>query len=174
MSLDRKFINLKIISKLEKGQKLNCKRELFTIEQQDMFYYSSILRWIREDSRHRTFTALSNLIKDCLNDIEFNTYGSHNTKKLIIQLISSLNGIKSLMYTYDSDITFQSSMELLIDSIEIVKEKYEEENLKVNCKNNNNSVVQAINISNTNKTNTTKTNLDIDPIPFKSKKSKDK
>jgi hypothetical protein len=146
MSLDRKFINLKVISKLEKGQKLNCKNDLFTIENTGMFNYSAIMRWFRDDSRKSTFNSLSELIKESLHDIEKETFGKDNTKKLIVQLILSLNGIKNLMYTYETDITFQASMELLIDSIEIVKNKYEEENQKVSKKNNSCSVVQAINL----------------------------
>jgi hypothetical protein len=149
MSLDRKFINLKVISKLEKGQKLNCKNDLFTIENPGgLFYYTSFLRWIRDDSRKSTFNSLSELIKECLHDIEKETFGCDNTKKLIVELILSLNGIKNLISTYELDITFQASMELLIDSINIVKLKYEEENEKVSIKNNNCSVVQAINIKN--------------------------
>lgn len=152
MSLDRKFINLKVISKLEKGQKLNCKNDLFTIESPGLFYYSSFLRWFRDDSRKSTFNALSELMKECLHDIERNTFGQDNTKKLIVELISSLSGLKNLMNTYEADVTFQASMELLIDSINIVKTKYDEENKRASLKNNDSSVVQAINLHQTSST----------------------
>lgn len=153
MGLDRKFINLKVISKLEKGQKLNCKNELFTIENPGLFNYQAVLRWFREDSRKTTFNSLSELIKECLHDIEKESFGKDNTKKLIVELILSVNGLKNLMNTYESDVTFQASMELLIDSIDIVKMKYEEENEKVCMKKNNRSVVQAINIDSKSKHN---------------------
>lgn len=120
------IINLKIIGKINSGEKLNTRNKYFTIDQASIL--QGPLRAYRRDDRNVTCEKIAILVKEVHELIEstdmnkvksfgfedetddFNEY-----MKPIIE--DAVKGLSNLKITYEKDNTFLAQMDLEIDNL---------------------------------------------------------
>lgn len=109
-----RLINLKVVAKLKRGQKLNTRLQHYTIEPPGILSPAGFLRWVNGESRRQTIQALDNLVSSCVyqNNLSFEEKGA-----LVEQLYFSAEGIKNLLFTYVNDDTTVSGLELILQKI---------------------------------------------------------
>lgn len=61
--MDRLFINLKVLSKIQENQKLSSYQDELIIEN-DVNFLNSFVRWIYNDSRNRTLYRIQEIIRE--------------------------------------------------------------------------------------------------------------
>ena len=86
---DNLWINLKILSKLPPYAKLNTQHELFYIEYNSLFSFTSIKRMIRGDNRSIAIKRIDKLVKESIevlnNDKEMSEKLGKNARNLVIE-----------------------------------------------------------------------------------------
>lgn len=107
---DNLWINLKILSKLPPHVKLNTQHELFYIEYNSLFSFTSIKRMIRGDNRSIAIKRLDKLVKDSIEALT-----SDSTIKTHLE--GAIYGLENLKKTYSNDITTIASIDRIIDKI---------------------------------------------------------
>lgn len=121
MTLDSRIIvNLKVISKLNVGEKLSYTNGYFSISC-DKSLSSKLFRWILGDSRSTTIDAIESLSTICLTHSQLS---QSELDHLVRQLRSAITGITNLMMTYQEDSTVVSRLEFIIDRIRDFIEKF--------------------------------------------------
>lgn len=114
MTLDSRIIvNLKVISKLNVGEKLSYSNGYFSIAS-DKTLASKMLRWVVGDSRASTIDAIESLSTICLTH---NLLTQQELEHLVRQLQCAMVGITNLMMTYQNDSTVVSRLEFIHDRI---------------------------------------------------------
>jgi hypothetical protein len=122
------IIALKIISKVEAGQRLNV-RSYTSITAPS--WYTTIIRTLMFDSREHTLEYIENTlfkafaIVDQLTLHASQTYGelcsqSDMLKQIIMNLHTCQTGLRNLCTTYNNDKTTVARLELLIERIDLV------------------------------------------------------
>ena len=106
--------NLRVLSKLEVGDKLCTRQHPFTIMNESTHLYqipyTAMYRWLYCESRDQTIDAICALIDSCVqNDTHHEQVSS--------ELTLSARGIACLMETYRDDRTAVSSLEIILDTI---------------------------------------------------------
>ena len=124
MNNDKILLNLRIISKIKKNEKIYLNQAGEIIIEKNYFIYTGVKRWIFSHNRRQVIDAVKlNIYKglDYVNSIS----NTNMEKNYIIniqiynnELKNSINGIKSLINTYRSDNTLVSDLELLKDKVE--------------------------------------------------------
>lgn len=109
-----RIINLKVVSKLKRGEKLNTRFYRFTIESTNLLSTSAIFRWLNGESRDQTIDALDSLISSCVNQ---NGLSERENTDLVEQLLSASEGIKNLAQTYKDDQTTCAGIEMILEKI---------------------------------------------------------
>jgi hypothetical protein len=132
--------NLKIISKLQVGDKLLYHDNQFNIDK--WFYLQPLIRWYYSESRSSTLKHLNEFIENVFHLIEiiyssemgtlennyyipvskqpvFNEENSSLLINIVNELQNAVNGINNLKQTYNNDITIVSSLDILIEKIQV-------------------------------------------------------
>jgi hypothetical protein len=121
MTFKRIIINLKVISDLKPGQKLNTKYELFSIENGVYYYvfFISPLRWFSGDNRTQCTISIMNLIKTAAKMIDDNTANNSVTNAYLLEHLSmSKKGIINLQKSYIDDAKTKASLQRCSDKID--------------------------------------------------------
>ena len=109
--------NLRVLSKLEVGDKLCTRQHPFTImKESNHLYqvpYASMYRWLYCESRDQTIDAICALINSCVQS----ETQSKNHERVSAELKLAARGIACLVETYRDDRTSVSSLEIIIDTI---------------------------------------------------------
>ena len=116
-----RIINLKVVSKLKRGQKINTRFYRFTIETTSVLSTSFLMRWINGESRDQTIDALDSLVSSCVNQVGLN---ERENNDLVDQLISASEGIKNLAQTYKDDQTTCAGIEMILEKIKFFVKKH--------------------------------------------------
>jgi uncharacterized protein YsxB (DUF464 family) len=134
------FTNLKILSKIQVGDKLLYQDGLFYID--CWTYIQPIYRWYYNESRSSTLKYLNDFIQSVFNLIEiiysnemgtlennyyiqvskpeiFNDENSTLLVNIINELQNAINGLNNIKQTYKQDIHFVSSIDILIEKIQV-------------------------------------------------------
>lgn len=144
---DMCLTNLKILSKIQPGDKLSYYNGVFSIDAYD--YIQGPRRWWFSESRQTTLTNLENFVNtvfktiDCIYSREFqnihtsidNSYyikfAKNHTNKVfkeensnllitfINEITNAINGLEKLKHTYKNDISTISSLEIIIEKLNV-------------------------------------------------------
>lgn len=98
------LINLRVISKLQPGDRLQCTdSRYFGI---DRGYFSFLIRWFKADSRVLALERLEDTISEAVK---------HREQPVIAQLLTNAcDGIEHLIETYHTDPTTVSRLETML------------------------------------------------------------
>jgi len=111
--------NLRVLSKLEVGDKLCTRQHPFTIMKESTHIvaipFSAVYRWINCESRSQTIDAIGNLVASVLE--HGGSASEDNRSKIGDELFACSKGIQCLIETYRDDRTAVSSLEIIVDSI---------------------------------------------------------
>jgi hypothetical protein len=129
LNLETIILNLKIIAKIQIGNKLCINEKNIYI---DNTYFQSIYRYIYDNSRSKTIDFLEYLDKELSIKIENILNNSNNpeldlflnTRESILVNLNhniqlSLVGLNNLKDTYDNDQFTKSKIEIIINSFEL-------------------------------------------------------
>jgi hypothetical protein len=149
-TLNNIFINLKILSNLKEGDKLYKKNE-HIIEIDSSRYLRKIERWWNDRNGDSTLEFLKEFIYNTFkfidsilnNELEGKNSSHHYFKesnhnilqKFLLEFTNAIRGLQQLKITYNSDITFRSTLDVLIEDIEFRNERIRE-CLKINLSKN--------------------------------------
>ena len=114
------FVNLRLISKIEVGNKLVQTKKHINI---DTSYFKSITRWFRGANRNDTIKFMSFVFTKAfeLNDklLEYKSEDSIQTLlRLNSELKNSITGLVNITHTYSYDKLIQSEIDVMIDNIQ--------------------------------------------------------
>jgi hypothetical protein len=129
---DKLFINLKILSKIQKNGRI-CRSSDGIIALENENFYQSIKRFITSDSRRQSVFEINSIINEtieCMNNIvnskfmnkiysNTDEYYKHcETLSLLLrELCAAKNGIEHLKFTYSSDPNVNSQLDILVIKI---------------------------------------------------------
>lgn len=133
MSLtDKLFINLKIISKIQKNGRISRSTDgIISLENKN--FYQSIKRFITSDSRKQSMFEINSIINETI-DCLFNIVNSkfmdkmysdtdeyyknyENINLILKEITSAKNGIENLKFTYAYDANISCQLDILIIKI---------------------------------------------------------
>lgn len=112
-----RVINLKVVAKLKRGQKLNTRLQQYTIEPTPgtiSAFTSGVVRWFGGESRLQTVQSLDNLVTSC---IRRGNLTADELQCLVKQMYETSLGVDNLMITYKDDDTTVSGLELIQQKI---------------------------------------------------------
>jgi len=130
---DKLFINLKILSKLQKNGRLSRSSDgIISLENGN--FYEPIKRFVTSDSRKQTVFEVNSIINETIKTMEnivnskysnrvfckSNEYYKNcvNLSLILNELKLAKNGIDNLKFTYKSDINIGSQLDILIVKID--------------------------------------------------------
>lgn len=105
---------LKVVAKLQRGQKLNTRQQHYSIEDASLLSLQGIYRWFNGESRSETVESLTELILSCTRQTGMDP---NEHKVLANQLIDVAEGIRNLSFTYKEDSTTCAGLDILLDII---------------------------------------------------------
>jgi len=119
LNLEDVFINLRLISKINQGEKLLQTDKHINI---DTSYFQVVTRWFRGASRNETISFIQKVLaksfefSDKLIEDEIDE-SSQKLLRLNTDLKNSLEGLANLKVTYMYDKLIQSEIDVLIDNV---------------------------------------------------------
>ena len=129
---DKLFINLKILSKIQKNGRI-CRSSNGIIALENETFYQSIKRFMTSDSRQQsvfeinsiineTIECMSNLVNSKYMNKQYNTTDEYYKNcevlhLLLTELSNAKCGIENLKFTYSSDPNITSQLDILIVKI---------------------------------------------------------
>jgi len=119
LNLEDVFINLRLISKINQGEKLLQSDKHINI---DTSYFQVVTRWFRGASRNETINFIQKVLA---KSFEFsdkliedkNDESSQKLLRLNTDLKNCLEGLTNLKVTYMHDKLIQSEIDVLVDNI---------------------------------------------------------
>lgn len=130
---DKLFINLKILSKLQKNGRL-CRSSDGIISLENGTFYEPIKRFVTSDSRKQTVFEVNSIINETIKSMDnivnskysnkiyckSNEYYKNtvNLSLILNELKLAKNGIDNLKFTYKSDVNIVSQLDILIVKID--------------------------------------------------------
>lgn len=119
LTLEDVFINLRLISKINQGEKLLQNDKHINI---DTSYFQLITRWIRKAGRTESIGFIQKVLTKAFefSDILIKEQTDESAQKLLrlnIDLKNSLEGLTNLKITYMFDKLIQSEIDVMIDNI---------------------------------------------------------
>lgn len=112
-SIDRtRLVNLKVVARLQRGQKLKTRKQYFEIDDNSSYMPQWITRMLSEETKEHTLFSLSDLITSCTNA---NVLKKEEIPLVIDELINASEGICNLIATY---IKFSTTMADLITTLQ--------------------------------------------------------
>ena len=133
MTIDQILTNLKIISKIKKGEKIITANN--TIMEIDNRYFQWARRWWEQNSRISTVEFFNKILERAFQIIDdtynnkdkenyyFNEENSRILQKFSLELNNSCQGINNLKETYTDDETIKSQLDIITEKINIRIEK---------------------------------------------------
>ncbi len=112
MDPEETIINLKILQKLEKNQKLITRGAYLNIEPPSLIR-ECIRRWNRQDNRHETLKKINTIVNTALDLINKNE-DTYNIKNY---LDGSKEGINNLKETYSTCSQTCARIDIILDKI---------------------------------------------------------
>jgi hypothetical protein len=113
MEIEEIIINLKLLNKVEKNQKIITRGEYLNIEPKTIIP-ECIRRWNRQDSRHETLRKINSIIDIAIKIMDDIKYKDYNIKKYLLE---SKIGISNLKETYVLCNQTCSRLDIIIDKI---------------------------------------------------------
>jgi len=114
--VDHLLTALKVISMIKEGQKVCVRNGHLTLETQSTGVITSIRRWIHNDSRQTTVHYIKSVIQNSISVSK--VHRNHiSVDKIITGMEESLNGINSLIVTYNEDATVIATLQVLYNRI---------------------------------------------------------
>lgn len=129
---DKLFINLKILSKIQKNGRISRSSDGIIALEQETFY-QSVKRFVTSDSRKQSIFEINSIINEtieCLNNIVNSKFMNkmycntdeyyknfENMSLILRELTSAKVGIDNLKFTYTSDANVSSQLDILIIKI---------------------------------------------------------
>lgn len=107
--------NLKILSKVLKGDKLCCNYNLFVIEPGTLGL-TSLYRLLRGDNRQSTVAAIRLLITECIAACQHMKLEEYEYIK--DNITAARTGVYNLSLTYNNDVTTKAGIEIAIEEID--------------------------------------------------------
>ena len=112
MDEEEVIINLKLLSQVEKGQKLITRDAYLNIEGPYLFVPEFVRRWRRQDSRHETVKCINRVVNDAITllkkDPSMKTY-----------IRGSKPGIMNLKETYSMCHQTCARLDMILDKIKV-------------------------------------------------------
>ena len=109
--MEATFVNLKILSQLKPFERVNTRRELFTIQSSMRFLPNWFARWLDGSNRESDYGRIRDLYQTCEAHLEEHP-DDDNMKR---HIENSLKGLRALKKTYEYDITHQARIDTLIE-----------------------------------------------------------
>lgn len=144
-SLRNILVNLDVISKVEKMDKLNTYYKNFVREKPGMF--TSLARWIRNDDQIKTCNGIEDLINSCMNLLKGTDLNEASTIKLLRYMLSCRIGLENLRHTYIENDTTNAMLTLLIETLDELPKMFPEQCKLIEQKNTD-SVIVSISTEN--------------------------
>jgi hypothetical protein len=118
--VDRTMANLKLISMVNKGEKLCVRKGQLNIEQVDRL--QPVRRWYNKDSRDTSLISIRNTVIDAIK-ISKGLLANNLQIELAEWIVSALNeeikrcetGLQNLKTTYTDDSSFVANLDVMID-----------------------------------------------------------
>lgn len=155
MSVDEMIVNLKIISRISKSDKLNTTDDVLKIDDNN-WLIQGLQRWYNKNSRNETVARISTIMrhvfdfidKILVNEINYtNTPNASNDaikllhednseliQRFLINLNNSIKGLDNLKITYQDDESIVSQIDVMIENIKIKNDKMNKV-LRINIQN---------------------------------------
>jgi hypothetical protein len=111
MEVEEIIINLKILQKLEKNQKLITRGSYLNVESPSLIP-EFIRRWNRQDNRTETIKRINNIVNAAIDNLDKNE--TFNIKEY---LIGSKEGIQNLKETYSTCSQTCARIDIILDKI---------------------------------------------------------
>lgn len=145
-TLDEAIINLDVVSKIQKGERLSTTDDYLHIETANQHTTNSILRMIYGDSRRRAivkifkyvyavvefsehireskYLSLYDKMSNIIHEEDENNFVNRvqTLKKIEVTLDGAATGLQNFIYTYCNDTAFINKIQTLIKYIEIKKD----------------------------------------------------
>ena len=116
MDVEEIIINLKILEKLDKNQKLITRGSYLNIETRSVVP-EVIRRWNRQDNRHETIKKINSVINFAIAYIKEHPQPDETTYDVKMYLENAKTGISNLKETYSICTQTCSRLDVLIDKI---------------------------------------------------------
>lgn len=129
---DKLFINLKILSKIQKNGRISRSSDGIIALEHETFY-QSIKRFVTSDSRRQSVFEINSIINEtieCMNNIVNSKFmnkmysntdeyykNCENLSLLLKELTSAKVGIENLKFTYSADPNVNSQLDILVIKI---------------------------------------------------------
>lgn len=139
-SIDEKLVNLKIIAKIKKEDKLVCAGDLLEIDDSG-WLFQGLARWYGKASRKQTVDKINYVVNDVFTFIDktlkdeithtnepspdniLKEDNSEILQKFLVHLSNCVEGLENLKITYRGDESIISKLDVLVDKIKNKTEK---------------------------------------------------
>ena len=111
MNIEEIIINLKLLSQVEKGQKIITKDTYLNIETRTIIP-ECIRRWNRQDSRNETLRAINRIVNDAISLIQ-------SDSRIRVGLKDCIIGITNLKDTYVQCHQTCARIDMILDKIKM-------------------------------------------------------
>ncbi len=131
--VDGLLVNLKILGKIKDAEKIDISAD--KIKLQGNTFYTSLIRFIKGDSRGKTIQFINEVITNSIdvlmqfvNSTQMSPYNANSYQynknytslvNLSIELKNCITGLESLKKTYDDDVHTVSQIEVIVNKIKI-------------------------------------------------------
>lgn len=113
--IEKLLVNLRVLATLQEGDKLFYSSTGNFIPQSPGFF-NSITRFLMRDDRWHTLSRLNDLVSASETMQEYNKGAEKARIKTALE--QSINGVRHLQLTYQTDILYYQSLEVLIERIQ--------------------------------------------------------
>jgi hypothetical protein len=113
--VDEILTSLKIIGSIKEGQKVCVRNGLLTLEIRSTGVLAAIKRAIYGDNRELTIRYTRNVVHNALSIVRC----VKNSDEIIKSLREAITGLRRLEVTYSADIATVSTIQVLVDRIEL-------------------------------------------------------
>jgi hypothetical protein len=112
MDPEEVIINLKLLSQVERGQKLITRDAYLNIEGSYTFIPEFVRRWRRQDSRHETVKCINRVVNDAITLLK-------KDPSMKPYLCAAKPGIMSLKETYSMCHQTCARLDMILDKIKV-------------------------------------------------------
>jgi hypothetical protein len=106
------IINLKLLSQVEKGQKLITRDAYLNIEGPYLFVPEFVRRWRRQDSRHETVKCINRVVNDAITLLK-------KDPSMKSYILGAKPGIMNLKETYSMCHQTCARLDMILDKIKV-------------------------------------------------------
>ena len=114
------FLNLKIIGKLKPHVRLNTSESVFRIYNSSYFIPIWIVRWFTSGNREHDVARIESVYKEAGEFVHNEENDEGERSQILTAMEQSIVGLHNIGTTYDSDVTIQSRIEVIICNTELL------------------------------------------------------